>query len=367
MLNHEDPSVEQYRNFIRNCNNSLKMRKIGIVDGPISEEDKLYIKKAKIEDLEITAIVDSFRRLNINYVIVDLSCPGWMEILLSCDILFINIHGEYGEDGRLQGLLDILGKPYLGSGTMVSAVGLHKPAFKKLVKSFGFNTPKFVWPAEAHGDIHSHIACLQFPIMAKPIHGGSSIGMKKIDDMNAYEQFYAKLGNEVYQYFFEEFVSGRIVTVALLEINGDFVVFPPLEIVPEADFYDEFTKLNSQGGDVKECRFPQDLASEYEQDVRQIAYEIFRRLGGRSFCRVDFMVDAAGVPWVLEVNTIPGLSRAGNFPTCAAAGGFTYDDIIVSLLLSCRTSLEPDVAPPIAPPFRSSSRADPVAPIGDGA
>ena len=120
-----------------------------------------------------------------------------------------------------------------------------------------------------------------------------------------------------------------------MDVGSDFLVFPPLEVIPAAGFYDEQTKLNPTGDQLPTYVFPKDLLDDDGGFIQKRAYDIFKRIGGKNYGRVDFILDKMNTPWALEVNTIPALSRSGNFTTCGNQVGFTYDELTIALLRSC--------------------------------
>lgn len=221
---------------------------VGLIYGPKSREDKYYIDHCPKEQLAFTALMDSFERLGLAVTHIDPTGLSFLESLMGCDICFLNMHGEYGEDGSLQGLLDYLQKPYTGSGVLASAVGLNKVMFKYVLLGSGVSTPPFHYcsstPRESIDNVLDSLTC---PILAKPISGGSSIGMRLLANPTQVARY---LREEVDlkhgPIFFERFITGRALTVGVLELEYGVAVTPVTEVHCDSTFYDENIKLDAR-------------------------------------------------------------------------------------------------------------------------
>lgn len=310
----------------------LKKMKLAILDGPISEEDIIYNPTANPEDLELASLVKSFDRLGLQYEIIDPSQDGWLNKLMQCNPIVINIHGEYGEDGRLQGLLDILNKSYIGSGLENSALSISKPLLKIVAQGLGINTPNFYKEEWADSLFTTPIEELQLPVMAKISNGGCSIGMHKIDSTADLDVFMKEKLNKRNRYFFEEYIDGRFLTVGILETEHGIFAFPPLEVITKYGFYDEEAKKDHDEAGLAEYVFPQDEIGKDGGVLQKIAHDVFLKTGANGFARVDFMVDKNNQPQLLELNTIAGLSSTGNFASSAKQIGLSYDNLIINIL-----------------------------------
>lgn len=313
----------------------LRQRKIGLLDGPLSDEDFLYNQTARPSDLELPAITSSFDRLGLSYSVIDPTKDGWLQKLVECDPIYINVHGEYGEDGRLQGLMDAMKKHYIGSGVATSAIGINKPYLKNLVAGLGYETPKFYWSAWHGTKAVCNVEDLTFPVMAKPVYGGCSMGIVKLDAYSQYKEFSSDPSIKKDSYFYEEFVSGRFLTVGIMEVGDDYLVLPPLEVVTRNGFYDEVAKKDPNEEMLAEYTFPKDAPNKEGGCVQKRTYDVFKGIGGKGYARVDLMLDANNNIWILEVNTVPGMSAAGNFPAAAQQVGLSYDDLTIALLATC--------------------------------
>jgi D-alanine-D-alanine ligase len=240
------------------------------------------------------------------------------------DRVWIALHGRGGEDGTMQGLLDCLGLPYTGSGVLGSAVAMDKLRTKRLVVAAGAPTPRFrVITGER--DFAGTIAELGLPLIVKPSAEGSSIGMSKVQRAEDLPHAYAsaaRFGGEV---FAEEWVAGAEYTAAILHDR----VLPLIRIEAKAIFYDYQAKYFSD-----ETRYvcPCGLPAEVERRYAEIALAAFDAVGAGGWGRVDLMTGDDGVPKVLEVNTIPGMTSHSLVPMAAAAAGIGFDELVWRIL-----------------------------------
>nr|MDT0663966.1 hypothetical protein [Micromonospora sp. DSM 115978] len=188
-----DPSVEFSR--LKDFHRSVAGKRVGVVYGPLSKEDRLYIERSPADQIGFTALMESLTRLGLEPFQIDPTTHGFSGFtadLLRADLIFLNIHGEYGEDGRVQCMLDFMGCLYTGSGVLANAVGLNKVVFKRVVASAGVPTPRV---ATLGGELAGREADavpvdrLRLPAIAKPVAGGSSIGVRVLDDRASVDEF----------------------------------------------------------------------------------------------------------------------------------------------------------------------------------
>jgi D-alanine-D-alanine ligase len=247
------------------------------------------------------------------------------ETLARADVVFIALHGSIGENGTLQALLDLTGRPYTGSGMLASAVAMHKAMSKRVFESAGIPTP--VWqllPADAvAGDVE--IARLGgFPVVVKPNEEGSSVGLTIVTEAAGLAQALhdaAPFG----EILIERYIEGRELTVSLL---GDQIL-PIVEIRPKSGLYDYHSKY-TKGASEYFC--PADLPAPLAERVGRLGLEAARVLGCRGVSRVDFRLDRDDEPWCLEVNTIPGMTPTSLVPMAAKAIGMSYDQLVGRML-----------------------------------
>ena len=244
------------------------------------------------------------------------------------DRAFIVLHGRFGEDGTIQGVLEWLGIPYTGSGVLASAVAMDKLRTKLLWEASGIPTPKWV-RLEAATDFAAVVQTLGLPIMVKPVCEGSSIGMSKVtraeDLPHAYE--HAAKYDEVI--IGEQFIEGTELTAGVLGTTP----LPLIRLETPRTFYDYDAKYL-----VDSTRYilPSGLPQEQEVDLQQLVLKAFAVPGCRGCGRVDLMLDRAGNPYFLEVNTIPGMTDHSLVPMAARAAGYSFEDLVLAILEQAR-------------------------------
>jgi D-alanine-D-alanine ligase len=313
----------------RSRHHELVGKTVGIMYGAMSEEDRLYIENAPQAEWSLTALTEALHRLGAHPVHINPTDEGFVRDLPRVDVLLLNCHGPYGEDGRIQGLLDYLGVPYTSCGVLASAVGLDKLVSKAVFRGLDIPTPQSsVVPA---GSVAPDI---RFPAMLKAVDGGSSVGVALVHhavDLDLEVQRMRDRGFS--RLFIEEFVPGRSITVSVLATPHGVRALPALESTFDAAFYDEASKLGSDGETPVEYKWPGDLPITTLAAMDRAAVEVYEFLECRGAIRVDFIVDSDGQHWALEINTIPGLQLKSNLPEAARLAGVFYDDLVAHLVL----------------------------------
>jgi D-alanine-D-alanine ligase len=249
-------------------------------------------------------------------------------------VAFLALHGRYGEDGTIQGLLETMGIPYTGSGVLASALGMNKIATKKVVRGSGVLTPDYVEISsdESATAVAARVeAELGLPVMLKPVEEGSSLGVSKCRDREGLEKAVEAGRHEFGAVFAERFVPGTEITVGVLQRDGRPVALPILELVPHNDFYDYEAKYTEGMTDFV---LPARLAPDAYAEAERGAVAAFNAVGCRGYARVDMMVDQAGVPWFVEINTLPGMTDTSDLPAQARAAGISYEDLVEMILLT---------------------------------
>jgi D-alanine-D-alanine ligase len=247
------------------------------------------------------------------------------ETLARADVVFIALHGSIGENGTLQALLDLTGRPYTGSGMLASAVAMHKAMSKRVFESAGIPTPAWqLLPADATARDVEVERLGGFPLVVKPNEEGSSVGLTIVTEAGGLAQ--AMRDAAPYgEILVERYVEGRELTVSLL---GDQIL-PIVEIRPKSGLYDYHSKY-TKGASEYFC--PADLPLPLAERVGRLGLEAARVLGCRGVSRVDFRLDRNDEPWCLEVNTIPGMTPTSLVPMAAQAIGMSYDELVGRML-----------------------------------
>lgn len=303
------------------------MKKIAVVMGGPSAEREVSLNTGR-------AILQALQAKGYNAVGIDLDPVHFVEQLKDAraEMVFNAVHGLYGEDGILQGVLDLLGIPYTGSGVLASAVAMDKGISKHLFLSAGIPTPRsrIYYKTDNKQDITAEILDnFGIPVVVKAASQGSSIGLTIVEHSEMLSEAVKQAFSYSDHILVEEFISGRELTVAVWG-NGQAEALPVIEIVPHSGRYDYHSKYTS-GATEYIC--PAILDGETAKAVQQVAVDAFNLLGCRGIARADVMLDKGNKPYLLEVNTIPGMTATSLVPKSAAAMGLTFADLCEKLLL----------------------------------
>ena len=245
------------------------------------------------------------------------------------DRIFISLHGRYGEDGTIQGFLDLLELPYTGSGVLASALSIDKIVTKQVWISNGLSTPEFE-ELTANSDWDAVVKHLGLPLIVKPAHEGSSLGLtkvKSIEELPGAYQLAAKLDKKVIA---ETCIVGDELTCPLVGQGESAEALPVIKIVPPQANYDFHHKYFS---DETKYLCPTGLDPKINQQVQELALAAYKALGCRNWGRADVMLDQkTGKPYLLEMNTSPGMTSHSLVPMAAKAAGVDYADLVLWLL-----------------------------------
>jgi D-alanine-D-alanine ligase len=237
---------------------------------------------------------------------------------------FIALHGRYGEDGKVQGLLEMMNIPYTGSGVLASSMAMDKVVTKKLLIYHGLSTPAFTELRAAAVGEGPLPACPPFPLVVKPAREGSTIGISLVRDEAGLRRGLQEAFEHDDLVLAEEFIEGREVTVGVL----DGMPLPIVEVVPKGGFYDYAAKYTAGQ---TEYLLPAPLSADLTDRLQQAAVAVFRLLGCAGAARIDFMVRGEEF-FCLEVNTIPGMTETSLLPKAAMEAGLSFDDLVERIL-----------------------------------
>jgi D-alanine-D-alanine ligase len=251
-----------------------------------------------------------------------------LDALKGYDRAFIALHGRHGEDGTIQGALELMHIPYTGSGVMASALGMDKFRTKLLWQAAGLPVPEYAL-LNADSDFADIEEELGLPIFVKPAHEGSSIGISKVIERETLHLAYAEAAKYDPLVIAEKGVMGGEYTVGIIGSGDEMVALPIIKIEPTTDWYDYEAKYNR---DDTRYLCPCGLPEAKEMEIRQGALEAFRILGGRGWGRVDFLMDEAGNHYFLEVNTSPGMTDHSLVPMAARIAGMEYPALVRRVL-----------------------------------
>jgi len=295
-------------------------KKIGVLMGGLSSEREVSLATGN-------AILKALTEKGYNAIAIDAGRDVAEVIRRSgVEIAFNGLHGKYGEDGAIQGLLEISGIPCTGSGILASAVGMNKILSKLVFKAHGLLVgPYLVVQAEKREQLSEALSIMSFPLVVKPSSEGSSVGVSLVyryDELAPAADLAFKYDREI---LVEKYITGKEVQVGIL---GDRAL-GAIEIVPKNIFYDYEAKYKAG---MSEHFFPARVSAEVYQRVLQNGLDAHRALGCRGYSRVDFIVDAAGAPYVLEVNTLPGMTATSLLPDIARGAGISFPDLVEEIL-----------------------------------
>jgi D-alanine-D-alanine ligase len=240
------------------------------------------------------------------------------------DRVFIMLHGREGEDGVVQGLLEMLRIPYTGSDVQASAFGMDKVKSKFIFQGLNLPTLPFII-LESVADLSKVKEKFSCPICIKPAHEGSSRGVTKVDQIENLEKAYQEAFKFDSVVMAEPWVIGRELTVAIL---GDQAL-PPVEIKAAGSFYDYEAKYFSND---TEYICPAALSQDKEKEIKKTALKAFHALGCKDFARIDFLENKKGDLFIMEVNTVPGMTDHSLVPMAAKASGISFDELVLNIL-----------------------------------
>lgn len=293
-----------------------KFGKVAVLLGGKSGEREVSLKSGN-------AVLSALQRQGVDAHAFDPAERSLSE-LSRFDRVFISLHGRFGEDGTMQGLLDLMGIPYTGSGVMASAVGMDKWRTKLLWRASGVVTPDFAM-LDANTDFAQVIKQLGLPLFVKPANEGSSIGITKVKTAEALPDAYALAAKADPLVIAEKYVGGGEYTVGIL----DGEALPIIRIVPKNEYYDFEAKYLRND---TEYHCPSGLDAAKELQIQQEALVAFKVLGCKGWGRVDFLMDEAGKHYFLEVNTSPGMTDHSLVPMAAKVAGMDFDALVLRIL-----------------------------------
>lgn len=246
--------------------------------------------------------------------------------LVNYDRAFIVLHGRGGEDGQIQGVLEWLNVPYTGTGVQGSAIGMDKVKTKQVWQGSELPTAPYRIVTK-DSDAADIVNSLGLPLIIKPVHEGSSIGMSKVEKIEDFAEAIAKATEHDAVVMAEQWITGREFTIVVL--NGQALPVIRLEPPQDVAFYDYEAKYNRN--DVQ-YGIPCGLTEAEEQQLKALSLRAFQAVGASGWGRIDAMQDEQGNFWLLEVNTVPGMTSHSLVPKAAAAVGYSFDDLCVAIL-----------------------------------
>jgi len=288
--------------------------KVAVIYGGPSPEAEISKKSAQ-------SVIKALKELGHEVYPVELTPELPFKLKeINPDKAFLALHGSPGEDGTVQGLLEVMGIPYTGSGVTPSAVLIDKDLTKRLLASYGIPVP--AGESYLKGE---EVEPVELPCVVKPARAGSSVGITLVKDEEAFDRAVKEAFKHDDKILVEEYLPGKELTVGV--VNGR--ALPVVEIVPGREFYDYAAKYEDSS-----TRYivPAQIGERLEAKLRRIAERVYKLLGCRGAVRVDFRLNQYGAPFVLEVNTIPGLTERSLLPKAAMAAGIGFKELIEEML-----------------------------------
>ncbi|MBI2312746.1 MAG: D-alanine--D-alanine ligase [Betaproteobacteria bacterium] len=296
----------------------MNFGKVAVLLGGKSAEREISLKSG-------TAVLNALRARGVNAHAFDPRDRGLDDLLREkFDRVFIALHGRFGEDGTVQGALELMGIPYTGSGVLASALALDKWRSKLIWQAAGIATPRYVLLKDRNDwlEVVSHVG---LPVMVKPASEGSSIGMTKVTSVEKLEPALELARKYDAMILAEQFIDGVELTAGIL---GDDPL-PLIRLETPRTFYDYEAKYFAN-----DTRYlcPCGLPPEQERAIQAQSLQAFRLLGCRGWGRVDLMLDQSGHPFFLEVNTAPGMTDHSLVPMAARASGMSFEELVLRIL-----------------------------------
>lgn len=296
--------------------------KIAVLCGGLSSEREVSLRSGK-------NVFEALKRLgysNVELVDVDKNVAKTL-IEKNVKVAYNALHGKYGEDGCIQGTLELLGIDYTGCGVFSSATCINKEYTKTVLRKFGLPLIKSVFVRKGE-DVTEAVKELKYPLMLKPVCEGSSIGMYKVNKPDELVDLYNKSSKCNQDILIEEYVVGICATVGVLDNNGKTFATEILELRPKNEWYDYEAKYTKG---MTEFILPAELSDEMTKEVKDKAIQAYKACECSGVSRVDFLI-SDGIPYILEINTSPGMTDTSDLPAQAAVMGITYDDLVLMIL-----------------------------------
>ena len=292
--------------------------KVAVLFGGKSAEREISIKSG-------SAVLAALKRKGVDAHAFDPRDQKLDQLLAQrYDRAFIVLHGRAGEDGSMQGALEQLGIPYTGSGVMASALAMDKWRTKLVWLAEGIPTPRYEILSDS-SDAAAVVKTLGLPLVIKPVHEGSSIGISKVTSLEEFDAAYRAAREHDDLVIAEQFIEGREITVAILD--GEALPLIRIE-APQGDY----NYHNKYFGNETQYHCPSGLAPQLEASIQALALAAFHLVGCTGWGRLDLMLDSEDRPWFLEANTVPGMTDHSLVPMAARAHGIEFDDLVLRIL-----------------------------------
>jgi D-alanine-D-alanine ligase len=307
---------------------SLKKKRVAVMMGGLSREREISLKTGK-------AILKALTEKGYTVIAIDVGDDITEKLVKEkIECAFLALHGRFGEDGTIQGMLELMRIPYTGSGVLASALAMHKIMAKKFFLCEKIPTPAFevFQQEEIKKGLQKKISLL-LPLVVKPAREGSTIGISIVQRAEELSPALKKAGEYDEEIFVEEFMKGREITVGILED----IPLPVIEILPKSGFYDYHSKYTK--GETQYI-LPARIPREKYLYAQEISLRTFQTLGCSGVARVDLMTDENENPFVIDVNTMPGMTETSLLPKAASYAGIPFEDLVERILLGASLKIK---------------------------
>ncbi|KKQ75619.1 MAG: D-alanine-D-alanine ligase Ddl [Candidatus Woesebacteria bacterium GW2011_GWB1_38_5b] len=301
-------------------------KNIIVLMGGRSPEHEISLISGK----EVVRNLDT-KKYNVNTFVIKKDGKNWQKLLPklhATDLVFIAMHGPYGEDGTVQGLLDLAGVKYTGSGVLTSSLTMDKNMTRQLLSVHSIPMPKSVAIAKNDKNVNFSQVLGKFPYFVKPNNQGSSVGMSIVRKKSELKKAITNAFKYSDTVLVDEYIKGKEITCAILG-NKKPETLPLVEIIPKAEFFDYDSKYLRGGA---QEIVPARISEKLTKQIQTLAIKIYKIMGCKGFARVDFILRNDTVPLFLEVNTIPGLTPMSLFPKAAKSAGILFPELVDKII-----------------------------------
>ena len=295
--------------------------KIGVLHGGFSREREVSLRSGK-------NVMNALESKGYDVVGLDPINSDIISEIKRCDVdlVFNVLHGAYGEDGGIQSLLDYHQVNYTGAGVSASVIGINKLLTKQLLIQKSFPSPDYIVASSVNDVPH-----FPLPYVLKPINEGSSVGICIVETQADYQAQLKVVLDQFGTCLVEKFVSGKEITVSIIDYEKKPLALPILELQPHNKFYDYEAKYTKG---MTDFILPARLSEEVSNYCKQLSLDIYKIIGCRSFARIDMIVNEDNHPFVLEVNTVPGMTTLSDLPAQALEYGLSFEDLVDTIVKS---------------------------------
>lgn len=323
------------------------MKKIGLLMGGLSSEREVslqsgeyifnYLDKSKYIVKTVEWLKNNsfkvYKDNNFDEIMTEYENINSLFSNESFDVIFLALHGTDGEDGTIQGFLELINMPYTGSDMKSSLIGMNKYISKLIIKDNNFDTPKYLFKdnsKKVNEFKNEIIDIIGFPCVVKPNSSGSSIGTSIVKNDKELMEALNVAEKEDSEVLVEEYIDGTEITIAILEDKGEVVALPIVEIVTEAEFFDYESKYDMSR--TKEI-IPARIDKEIEKEAKKLAINVHKTLGCNGYSRLDVLIKDNKL-YIMEINTLPGFTKESLFPKVVKVGGYKVTEVLDLLIES---------------------------------